>query len=99
MVMNAINKIGNTNVEEETETDKKPIRTTGMGGGNLWKGPQSGTGGNSGNGGNGDRRKWNTMASTTRGKPEEMEHQHQYHQEETGGNGTPAPVPPGDRRK
>ena len=42
MVMNAINKIGNTKVKEEAKQENKPVRTSGMGGGNLWNGPQSG---------------------------------------------------------
>ena len=41
MVMNAINKIGNTKVGKEAKPDNKPVRTTGLGGGNLWS-PQNG---------------------------------------------------------
>lgn len=57
LMMNAINKIGNTNIKGETKGENKPVRTTGLGGGNTWT-PSNpvhtpGTGGNRGNGQNG----------------------------------------------
>ena len=36
LMMNAINKIGNTNIKNDSKGENKPVRTTGLGGGNTW---------------------------------------------------------------
>lgn len=36
LIMNAINRIGRTNIQQQANQENKPVRTTGLGGGSTW---------------------------------------------------------------